>query len=337
MQHLSSDTKGYVDKAKCVAADFGSSWMSYAFSLVFSHPADTMRTRQITLGQTPSYTLRVDGVKGLYTGMTTPLVANGALFSLVFTLNETYKRALQPFFPPSEAERGQYDISMKGVYTAGCLAGVTGSLATCPVTVVKLQQQLSGRANAVPMSAWDVVKMSRQSVGVWRGLFRGLQWEATCSGIGRLVYFSTYEGTKRQLDVAFPPSSYRKDSHMPLAKKVGAAAVTAVFGWMCIYPLDVIKCRLQADLTRARYASFAQCAMDTYHAGGVRAFWVGLQLTLARSIFLACLTLPMYDTLNPTLHNVFGSPKATLSSVHAPRSPMPLVTEEICELMEVSS
>lgn len=78
----------------------------------------------------------------------------------------------------------------------------------------------------------------------------------------------------------------REDVSPLWALSYGAAAGYGL--WGSIYPVDVVKSKLQTDsLVRAQqqYAGMLDCARQTWRAHGVRGFTGGLTPTLVRSPF----------------------------------------------------
>jgi solute carrier family 25 carnitine/acylcarnitine transporter 20/29 len=84
----------------------------------------------------------------------------------------------------------------------------------------------------------------------------------------------------------------------PLYQRIVAGALAGISGWLVIYPLDVIKSRLQADALSPglnKYASMTDCFRVSYRQGGVRSLYSGLGFTLLRAVPVASVILPCYD------------------------------------------
>lgn len=130
---------------------------------------------------------------------------------------------------------------------------------------------------------------------------------------GRGVYMCTYEGLKR---VMRPPTASSAGSGLPLLlhhqqqqmqpqmqsqplyQRIVAGALAGICGWLVIYPLDVIKSRLQADALAPghnKYTGMTDCFRVSYGQGGIRSLYSGLGFTLLRAVPVASVILPCYD------------------------------------------
>ena len=275
--------------------DFLSSWVSYATSLIFSHPLDTLRTRWQTLGQPPMTSIRGDGIRSLYVGFTTPLIANGPLVGVVFATNEAAKRVL--------ASRHTGELSMEEIAMAGGFAGLSVSIVQCPFTVVRMHQQNSGSRGRVRLSARQVVRRFSEGEGIFRGLYRGWTLEAWTNCTGRMGYFAFYEAAKRTW-LANEPSK-----ELPLSVRICCAMLTSVFSWATIFPIDIVKNKIQADgftLEAKAYRGFSHCVRSTYDSYGLRGFWRGYPITVLRSSIVSGISLPLYDHLRDLHRCVWG-------------------------------
>jgi solute carrier family 25 carnitine/acylcarnitine transporter 20/29 len=281
------------------AADFVSSWVGYVSALSIAHPLDTVRVRWQTRGLSPFETLRTDSVKGLYSGIVGPAVANGPLVACIFAMNETYRACARWF---NVHCLGNSHLAFASHFTvaelavAGAAAGASASVFMCPVSVVRIQQQIGGVHGEPSPSMVDVCKRLYAAEGM-AGFYRALPYEAMASGVGRMAYFTSYEVTKASLETALPDVN-------DTLRMVVAASLTSVVGWASCFPLDVIKNRLQADAinqSSKQYRGFSHCCAVTYRSGGVRAFWTGFSLTILRSCVSSGISLPVYDTMKPRL------------------------------------
>jgi len=104
---------------------------------------------------------------------------------------------------------------------------------------------------------------------------------------GRGVYLWTYEGIKNALD--------GNELIGSVSQKVCSAACAGCFSWFVVYPCDVIKSRMQMDVSCKLYQSFFDCLFQTYKEGGIRALSRGMLFTMIRAAPVASVVLPIYD------------------------------------------
>lgn len=75
--------------------------------------------------------------------------------------------------------------------------------------------------------------------GLWKGLFATVGRDVPSYG----VYFVSYDWLKRKLSPTGEPSAM----NMPIPSLLLAGGTAGAAAWVCSYPLDVIKTRLQVS------------------------------------------------------------------------------------------
>jgi solute carrier family 25 carnitine/acylcarnitine transporter 20/29 len=255
-------------------ADFLASWLSSATSMAICHPLDTLRTRCQTRGHRPIEVLRREPIRNLYAGLVTPLLVGGPVNGVVFMFNESTKDQLLqlPVFQQAVEGAASPKLSMTGVVAAGSSAGFVGSLFACPVTTIRIQQQLRAsithdevvkiarRHGSIPVkprqSAFAVVADLYHAEGL-RGLYRGISMEASAGILGRGAYFAFYEGLKRGTSATVrtyerrvmkklnPTPQAELERSLPIM--IVSGGLTSICSWFVIYPIDTIKSRVQGE------------------------------------------------------------------------------------------
>ncbi|KAI7850103.1 mitochondrial carrier domain-containing protein [Circinella umbellata] len=130
---------------------------------------------------------------------------------------------------------GTYVPTLSQVYIAGFGAGVAGFLFSAPTELVKIKEQVS----RVPKGSWEVIKELLARDGV-RGLYQGGWITIIRDAPSYGVYFWVYEGMKRLLE-----TEAGKSNAWQLLLAGGTAGVVS---WSSIYPIDVVKSRLQMQV-----------------------------------------------------------------------------------------
>lgn len=114
------------------------------------------------------------------------------------------------------------------------------------------------------------------------------------------IYFWVYEGLKRILQV--------NPSENEAWKLLLAGGMAGTVSWASIYPIDVVKSRLQMQkqakgyneakilLTMDQpYASIRDCFVRSYRTEGLNVFFRGLWPTLLRAFPVNAVTFYMYE------------------------------------------
>lgn len=257
------------------------------------HPLDTLRIRLqqppppvspgITAARRPPSAvallrgiLRAEGPSALYRGMGAPLTSVAFQNAMVFQVYAILSRSIDP----------RSSMSDPPSYTSVALAGVgTGALQTLilsPVELVKIRLQLeaAGQKHRRPGDHHGPVDMARDILrkeGL-RGIYRGLAVTALRDAPAHGVYFWTYEYARERLH-----PGCRRTGQESLATMLVSGGLAGVASWVCCYPLDVVKSRLQAQTFPPRYRGVVDCFRKSVREEGLPVLWRGLGTAVARA------------------------------------------------------
>lgn len=197
-------------------------------------------------------------MSSLYQGIKAPLSGLTAINAVVFGVHGSIMRLC-----PNETH--QQRLKWSGI--AGSCAGITQSLISSPIELVKTRAQLSS------FTVLQCCKHILNTEGGFRGLYRGFGITLARDCPGFATYFYAYEYLIHQLR-----GPHRK---VPTTMDMLLAGGTAgAISWLVIYPLDVIKSRLQASM---QYASVKHCVRDMVQQEGLGALMRGCGPTLMRA------------------------------------------------------
>ena len=304
--------------------------------LTISQPFDTLRVRaqvlQQPLRRSLYGTVYRAGVRGLYRGVVPSLCTTVLVSTTVFTSLEFAKRRISTLCP-AFAERSP----LLTIFLAGGYSGFAASVLTSPLHRVKVQLQareLPGRQG--PSTGHTVQSAVRCARAVLRfeglrGMYLGWRVQMLSESLGRGVYFGTYEMCKR---VCWPnaaagearlgrrrqrrrqprptpplPSGNTDDitstSVIPLAGRVASGAASGLVGWTVIYPVDVVKNRIQAQAvgTGAKMP-WSTVVRRLWEADGPAAFFRGWSVMALRALPVSSIALPVYDLTHMWLQEV---------------------------------
>lgn len=249
------------------------------------HPFDTVKVKM----QTSSHlypkgavdcfaqTLRSQGIRGIYAGATPSLVANvgenGVLFLCYGRIQNILRTGLgleqdAPLTPVQNA-------------CAGSMAAFATSLVLTPAELVKCQLQVAnesaGSAPAQPHARKTIGGILRTTVreNGFRGLFRGLEATLAREVPGNFAMFFGYEFTRKMLT---PPGS--DGEHLSAWRVLLSGAMSGVAFWSSVYPVDLVKSRMQTSPTKI---SFANMFATIYKESGVRGLYAGVGPCLVRA------------------------------------------------------
>lgn len=84
-----------------------------------------------------------------------------------------------------------------------------------------------------------------------------------------------------------------------------AGGIAGTASWASIYPIDVVKSRLQTqDLRHPQYRGMVHCAREIVRHEGARVLVRGLSATLLRAFPLNAVTISVYEWSLRELHKV---------------------------------
>ncbi|KAF9570568.1 hypothetical protein EC968_001687 [Mortierella alpina] len=232
---------------------------------------------------------------GLYKGVTSPLMGIGICNAVMFAANGTFRRMFQ-----GGDETKQ--LSLFQIGCAGSMAGGVMAFVNCPVELlkVKLQTQYKPSAGAIPAAVGAIkpytgvldagIRTFRQQ-GL-KGLYRGMDITLMRDVPSYFTYFVTYEGTKRIL-AHFNHSGRVEDLSTP--ELLLAGGIAGFGAWVPCYPQDVVKSRMQSNLS---YQSTLECfrSLQVEARGGNWKVWFkGFGPTMARAFPANAATFFFYE------------------------------------------
>ncbi|XP_068648780.1 mitochondrial arginine transporter BAC2 [Aristolochia californica] len=269
--------------------------------VISGHPLDTLKIRlQQPSNRMPALSLfrsivTSEGPSSLYRGMGTPLASVAFQNAVVFQVFAVLSQAC-------ERKSGTEPPSLRSVALGGVGTGALQSIILAPVELVKIRLQLPHQHSHKdgPIS---VVKNILRREGI-RGMFRGFGVTMLRDMPGHGTYFWTYEYTRELLH-----PGCRKSGQESVSTMLIAGGWAGVASWLCCYPLDVIKSRLQAqsqspgDKTTPKYYGIMDCFRKSLSEEGYQVLWRGLGTTIARAFVVNGSIFVAYETALRFLSN----------------------------------
>lgn len=183
-------------------------------------------------------------------------------------------------------DTSSYDgLSFQNHMIAGAVAGIGEHVAMFPVDTIKTRMQ------ALAHPGQQLTVFSRAFRAVFKregilGLYRGTTAMALGAGPSHALYFATYEHAKHVY-------GGNEGGHRPFAAAAAGATATVVNDG-CMTPWDVMKQRMQ--VAHSPYRSVLQCALETWRAEGIRAFYKSYWTTLVMNIPYTALHFSVYES-----------------------------------------
>ncbi|KAF7193652.1 Mitochondrial carnitine carrier [Pseudocercospora fuligena] len=289
--------------------DFVAGGVGGVCAVVVGHPFDLVKVRLQT-AEKGVYTGAMDvvrktiaregPVRGLYAGVSAPLVGVTPMFAVNFWAYGVGKQLVDSF---STVENGQYTVSQ--VCFAGFFSAIPMTAITAPFERVKIILQIQGQKQLAPgekpkySGGMDVVRQLYKTGGI-KSVYRGSFMTLARDGPGSAAYFATYEIIKRNLTPKDPVTG--KPGQLSLTAVMAAGGAAGVAMWTAVFPVDTIKSRLQSAETRE---SISQCVGNLYRNGGIKAFFPGLGPAMARAVPANAATFLGVELAHQAMNKVF--------------------------------
>ncbi|KAI0339946.1 mitochondrial carrier [Trametopsis cervina] len=246
--------------------------------------------------------LKNEGPLAFYKGTLTPLLGIGVCVSIQFGAMEYTKR----LFAARNIESGiggpqGTQLTNGQLLSSGVFAGLANGVVSGPVEHIRIRLQTQSAKNPVYAGPWDAIKKIYGSRGI-AGLYKGQVATLWRESSGYAVYFWAYE---KLMQREMAQKGIRRDQVNPgYAILFGAAAGYVL--WAVIYPIDMIKSRMQTDGFSAadgqKYKSTLDCVRTVWRTEGIGAFTRGLGPTLIRSPFANGATFLGFEMANRAIN-----------------------------------
>ncbi|KAJ1557395.1 Mitochondrial carrier protein ymc2, partial [Nowakowskiella sp. JEL0078] len=260
-------------------------------------PFDTIKVRlQTQPRENPLYsgivdcaskTYKAEGLNGFYKGTLTPLIGVGACVSVQFGALESAKRYFADLNKSSI-------LSINQLYMAGAASGIANSVLSCPIEHVRTRLQVqAGSSTKLYSGPVDFAKKVVKEYGV-RALFKGQMITLARETNGYGFYFLAYEWLMQE--AMKRNGCARKD--IPLYIQCLSGAMAGYSMWFSIYPIDVVKSKIQTDSfdpKKAKYSSTLNCFKLTFKVEGLAGFYRGFWACMIRAAPVNAATFVAYE------------------------------------------
>ncbi|KAI1822088.1 mitochondrial carrier domain-containing protein [Xylaria intraflava] len=258
-------------------------------AVVVGHPFDLVKVRMQT-AEKGVYSSAIDVVRksvardglrrGLYAGVSAPLVGVTPMFAVSFWGYDLGKQLVTSVSPPSP----DGGLSIAQISAAGFFSAIPMTAITAPFERVKVILQVQGqrlKPGEEPKykGGVDVVRQLYREGGI-RSVFRGSAATLARDGPGSAAYFAAYEYIKRRLTPR-DPATGKPQGDLSLVAVTCAGGAAGIAMWIPVFPVDTVKSRLQ---TAEGNVTLGGVVRELYARGGFKAFFPGFGPALARAV-----------------------------------------------------
>ncbi|KAJ5799119.1 uncharacterized protein N7518_001187 [Penicillium psychrosexuale] len=241
--------------------------------------------------------IRADGFRGLYRGISAPMagaaVETSCLFFSYRLIQDTLRATVYP---------GVEHLPIPALIASGALSGSVTSLVLTPIELVKCRMQVpaesAGLKPAGPVAIIASIFRHQGLAGFWRGQLGTLIRETG----GSAAWFGGYEGVSSLFRKYNKSNRHMTSDSLPVYQQMIAGATSGMSYNFLFYPADTIKSRMQTvDVSRlpvhAQKHSFWGEAKALWRQQGLKGMYRGCGITCARSAPSSAFIFTVYEGL----------------------------------------
>lgn len=228
-------------------------------------------------------------IQQYYRGIGPNLVGNIAGWGLYFMLYAEFKKIIQT---------PQATINY---FASSTLAGLSTSLLTNPIWVLKTRilGTLRGETNSYRSFA-DGVKTIYRKEGLstfWKGSIPSMVLVFQAS-----LQFTLYDHMKNHFLSTRPRFENSTGKNLTTTEFIYASAVSKVFSMTVMYPMQVVKTRLQTyNVDNEKRSITLVCKTVWNNEGRLKGFYKGISVNMVRVVPATCITFVVYETVKQRL------------------------------------
>ncbi|KAI5369528.1 Putative mitochondrial carrier domain superfamily [Septoria linicola] len=239
------------------------------------------------------------GVRGLYRGVSAPLVGAAAENASLFWAYRLAQDVLKVTVLPGTLEGEK--LPLGALVAAGAMSGCVTSLVLTPIELVKCRMQVpsqspqdpSLRVSRGPLAIISDVWKREGLAGFWRGQLGTLLRETG----GGAAWFGSYE----TLSLYFKNRLRDPENDsLPIWQQMVSGAVAGMAYNFVFFPADTIKSKIQTgELTNVK-PTFTNVGKELFQTHGLKGLYRGCGITVARSAPSSALIFTIYEYLRKT-------------------------------------
>ena len=245
---------------------------------------------------------RVEGITGLYRGISAPLIGAAIETSSLFFSYRIAQNVLRATIFPSTSRE---PLPLSALVVSGGASGAFTSLLLTPIELVKCQMQVPLSPSSVqgprPLSIIASIFRHHGILGFWHGQLGTLIRETG----GSACWFGGYEGVsalfrKHGARETTSTAEAANDDPLPLYQQMLAGATAGVSYNFIFFPADTIKSRMQTEEVNAGghvRKTFWVSGRALWEQQGIRGMYRGCGITVGRAAPSSAFIFAVYEGL----------------------------------------
>ena len=245
--------------------------------------------------------LRAEGIRGLYRGVSAPLFGAAIETSSLFF---SYGIAQKTYLAMIKSSDDKTPLNLGALVICGGASGAFTSLLLTPTELVKCQMQVpltpGSYRGASPLTVIASIYRHHGLSGFWHGQLGTLIRETggSAAWFGSREWLSSlFRKYNHSTKAALDPEATK----LPWAQRLFAGAAAGVSYNFIFYPADTIKSRMQtqeiSETLNIKRTTFWTAGKGLWRQRGIRGLYQGCGITLFRAAPSSALIFTVYDEL----------------------------------------
>lgn len=300
------------EESESALISFLSGGMGGLCSVFIGHPFDLVKVRIQTLNRIAASktsvtcmiykTIKQEGIRGMYRGMSAPLVVAPSMYAVSFWSYDVGKRIVRQsyeYFSFKEQQQqenkknthDEFEFTMTQICIAGGISAFPTTVLLAPSERIKCLLQVEMNeieactsrgtvANVKYKGMVDCVQQVYKAGGI-RSVFKGTGATLLREIPGTMAFFGTYEYLKQQLLYCQNLPSTTSAQYAPITI-LTAGGLAGISCWTICIPFDVIKSRYQSA-PDGKYRSLLHVYQQLMKVEGSFALMRGIKPALMRA------------------------------------------------------
>lgn len=248
--------------------------------VIVGYPFDTIKVKMQTQSMYSNYTsgfdcfrktLYKEGIRGFYRGMSSPLFGAAIFKTLNFGIYGTILNHLDD------------QTSNRNIMLAGTMSSICCGTILVPIDRIKILMQTHTTCYKNPI---DVIHSNSIKSLMSTGFTATIARET----IFGMTYFMIFKTTKSLIN----QNNHENGRMYSFMKLVVSGAITGCLSWSIVYPIDVIKSKIQSKIKNNRFI-FIHSIKEHYRREGIRGFYKGWRATVVRALPTHAAVLTVYQ------------------------------------------
>lgn len=253
------------------------------------HPLDSLKVRmQMGGGSLRTILSQSSTLGSVWNGLPAPMAGAAALNACIFLTYGSTTRLWDKYNTVDDTnDDGSNSLAKEAI--CGGITGFVSSFIMCPTEHIKTKLQVNATSYRNSFHAMQQIFSTHGIVGLNRGFIS----TAIRQSPGFCVYFGTYERLKDSLQ------THNNIKCSQFVASILAGGVAGSLSWAIVYPIDLIKSRIQAlplDCSKNERSTM-QIGKNILQESGWKALYRGFGITVVRAFPVNAVILTTHSEL----------------------------------------